>query len=118
MSKNIWLLPTNPNDEMGKGIWIKETRDWCNIYITNDEEINNSIKPCWCVNTVKNTWSDDLIYHQGSMPIYHYKGFKKIILTTDQDLIADGIEYISENTLLKIIEHINSGKDIESQFDE
>lgn len=44
-------------------------------------------------------------------------GFKKIILTTDQDLINDGIEQISEDTLLKIVEHINSGKNIES-FDE
>jgi hypothetical protein len=42
---------------------------------------------------------------------------KKIILTTDQDLIADGIEQISEDMLLKIIEHINSGKNINS-FDE
>lgn len=44
-------------------------------------------------------------------------GYKKIILTTDQDLIADGVEQISEDTLLKIVEHINSGKNIES-FDE
>ena len=41
-------------------------------------------------------------------------GYKKIILTTDQQLIADGIEQISEDTLLKIVEHINSGKKIES----
>lgn len=37
--KNIHLLPTNPNDETGGGIWVKKTRDWCNIYITSDEEI-------------------------------------------------------------------------------
>jgi len=42
---------------------------------------------------------------------------RKIILTTDQDLISDGIEQISENALLKIVEYINSGKNIES-FDE
>jgi hypothetical protein len=70
-----------------------------NIYITSDEEINNSIKPCWCVNTVKNTWNDDLIYYQGSMPLYHYKGFKKIILTTDQNLIKDGVQAIDDEFL-------------------
>jgi hypothetical protein len=69
------------------------------IYITSDEEINNSIKPCWCVNTVKNTWNDDLIYYQGSMPLYHYKGFKKIILTTDQNLIKDGVQAIDDEFL-------------------
>ena len=44
-------------------------------------------------------------------------GYKKIILTTDQDLISNGIKQISDDMLLKIIEHINSGKNIDS-FDE
>jgi hypothetical protein len=42
---------------------------------------------------------------------------RKSSITIDQDLIADGVEQISEDTLLKIVEHINSGKNIES-FDE
>ena len=49
-----------------------------NIYIASDEEINQQTKPCWCINTIKNTWDADLSYYQGSMPQYHYKGFKKI----------------------------------------
>ena len=45
---------------------------------------------------------------------FRYEDVSKIILTTDQNLINDGIEQISEDTLLKIVEHINSGKNIES----
>jgi hypothetical protein len=70
-----------------------------NIYITSDEEINQQTEPCWCINTIKNTWDADLIYYQGSMPQYHYVGFKKIILTTDQDLIKDGIQAIDDEFL-------------------
>jgi hypothetical protein len=97
--KNIHVLLTKPNDETGKGIWIEKTRDWCNIYITNDSEINQQTEPCWCINTIKNTWDADLIYYQGSMPQYHYVGFKKIIITTDQDLIADGVQAIDDEFL-------------------
>ena len=70
-----------------------------NIYIASDEEINQQTKPCWCINTIKNTWDADLSYYQGSMPQYHYKGFKKIILTTDQDLIKDGVQAIDDEFL-------------------
>ncbi len=70
-----------------------------NIYITSDEEINQQTEPCWCINTIKNTWNVDLIYYQGSMPQYHYIGFKKIILTTDQDLIKDGVKDIDDEFL-------------------
>ena len=69
------------------------------LFITSDEEINQQTKPCWCINTIKNTWNDDLIYYQGSMPQYHYVGFKKIILTTDQDLINDGVQAIDNKFL-------------------
>ena len=67
-----------------------------NIYITNSEEINKDTKPCWCINTIKNTWDDDLIYYQGSMPQYHHMGFKKIILTTDPELIKNGVQEVPE----------------------
>ena len=69
------------------------------IYITSDEEINANTKPCWCINTIKNTWDKDVIYYQGSMPQYHFIGFKKIVLTTDQKLIDDGIQSIDDEFL-------------------
>lgn len=58
-----------------------------------------------------------VIKHKDKWYLQSETGYKKIILTTDQDLINDGIEQISEDTLLKIVERINSGKNIES-FDE
>jgi hypothetical protein len=80
-----------------------------NIYITNDEKIKEGD---WCLDIVSN-----YLYKAGITPETSYPSQKKIILTTDQDLISDGIEQISEDVLLKIVEHVNSGKNIES-FDE
>jgi len=76
-----------------------------NIYVTSDEEINQQTKPCWCINTIKSTWDDDLIYYQGSMPQYHYIGFKKIILTDNQDLITDGVQSIDDEFLEFIVKN-------------
>jgi hypothetical protein len=77
------------------------------IYITSDEEINQQTEPCWCINTIKNTWDADLIYYQGSMPQYHYVGFKKIILTTDPDLIEDGVQAIDDEFLEWLVQNPN-----------
>jgi hypothetical protein len=60
-----------------------------NIYITNDEEI----KDCWVLNTHTNEFYF-LKYYYGTQPIT-----KKIVLTTDQDLIADGVEAIDDDFL-------------------
>ena len=84
---------------------IKSTH---NIYITSDEEIKMQD---WCITAKGNL----LQMIEGDTALgFALLGCKKIILTTDQDLINDGIEQISEDTLLKIVEHINSGKNIES----
>ena len=81
------------------------------LFITSDEEIK---KGDWVLNPIYKTVYEWI----KNSDIYFDKiDAKKIILTTDQDLINDGIEQISEDTLLKIVEHINSGKNIES-FDE
>ena len=79
------------------------------LFITSDEKIKNRD---WYI-------ADNKVYRASvdHMPELYTYSCKKIILTTDQDLINDGIEQISEDTLLKIVEHINSGKNIES-FDE
>jgi len=101
--KNIHILPTSQQSRLYEfggeyHLQIKSQENFRsqNIYITSDEEINQQTKPCLCINTIKNTWDADLIYYQGSMPLYHYKGFKKIILTTDQDLIKYGIQAIDD----------------------
>ena len=123
--KNIHVLPTNnysplvhstnkyggyfksehysPMKEMGDS--------YQNIYITNDEEIKEGD---WC------------IYKTGEIIHYLVKlntdNLKKIILTTDQDLIKDGVQAIDdeflewfvknpscENVKVELIEEIPSG---------
>jgi hypothetical protein len=64
------------------------------VYITSEEELK---EPCWCINTIKNTWDKDLIYYQGAMPQYHFIGFKKIVMTNDPKLIEDGVQEIGDN---------------------
>jgi hypothetical protein len=111
--KNIHILPTyKPSRLHSWGGVLKIVNSnldlrllYRNIYITSDEEINQQTEPCWCINTIKNTWDADLIYYQGSMPQYHYVGFKKIILTTDQDLIKDGVQAIDDGFLEWFIEN-------------
>ena len=118
--KNLHVLPTDHPSRLRYNI---KTRIWelnefhkyhtdikstHNIYITSDEEIKMQD---WFID---DKYKQPMKYFgEGSLLI----SSKKIILTTDQDLIADGVEQILEDTLLKIVEHINSGKNIES-FDE
>ena len=83
-----------------------------NIYITSDEEIKEGE---WCMVTPfgVDKFAKVIRFKKENGTLYNSE-CKKIILTTDQDLIADGIEQISEDVLLKIVEHIKSGKNIES----
>jgi hypothetical protein len=119
--KNIHLIPTDKPTgifESKNGLHfsiIEKIRygefKGFHIYITNDEEIKegdwyliefNGLKITQCTSV------EELISIEGR------DDCKKIILTTDQDLIADGVKQISEDVLLQIVEHINSGKNIES----
>ncbi len=59
-----------------------------NIYITNSEEIE---KDEWCIDN-----SNEVFKFQKFMNYNHYK---KIILTTDQDLIKDGVQAIPDEFL-------------------
>ena len=131
--KNIYILPTEEpsrlhyskiksNDQISYKLVLKKEFSRCNdgllsgqryIYITSDEEIKDNT---WVLNIV-----NGVIYKTYSGINFNLdtekERWRKIILTTDQDLISDEIKQISENVLLKIVEHINSGKNIES-FDE
>jgi hypothetical protein len=106
--KNIHLLPTeNPSrlfkDDFGKyfiSINIDQEQNHFkpqHIYITNSEEIKEGD---WWFSTIdkiifKVTKEDVLVTSQDGIP----NGFYKIILTTDQDLIADGIQAIDDEFL-------------------
>ena len=74
---NQLLTPANPN-------YINQ-----NIYITFEEEI----KDCWFMNTLTN----EIGFTKGSIGIQ--KNAKKIIITTDQDLIKDGVQSVEEDFL-------------------
>ena len=141
--KNIHVLSTNKpsrlsdcHDDRLHLDDVRYLRNYKNIYITSDEEIKEGdvVKiPCGVGKVKELTWKfgndnpsyiieDIFIYKlrygqkEGELQInsFRYEDVKKIVITTDQQLIADGIEQISEDTLLKIVEHINSGKKIES----
>jgi hypothetical protein len=90
--KNIHVLPTDKPSRLW--IWMDELRlgnlteqskslkiSNQNLYITSDEEIKE--ERCWVINTMNKIES-----------VPHSKWGKLIILTTDQDLIKDGIQSI------------------------
>jgi len=69
-----------------------------NIYITSDEEVKEGDWTFDGENPYKWTKDDveDCLYNPSSE---NYKGCKKIILTTDQDLIKDGVQAIDDEFL-------------------
>ncbi len=89
--KNIFLLPT---DQPSRLVKIKDTffitssvdipgGTFYNIHITNDEEIGEGD---WYLDTTVNViFKNDKLFLNGT-------GYKKIILSTDPELIADGIQ--------------------------
>jgi hemerythrin len=94
--KNIHVIPTDKPSRLLKGTfglqllptpsngWKKPNQ---NIYITSDEEIKEGD---WFLNENNKL--------EKAIPFYNYKSLspdcKKIILTTDQDLIKDGVQAI------------------------
>ena len=74
--------------------YIPDTRNTfknCNIYITSDEEIKDGD---WCID------KHNVVYKQETDKIFtKFNGAKKIILTTDQDLIKDGVQAIDDEFL-------------------
>ena len=78
--KNIHVLPNIPIGSKG------ETQ---NIYITSDEEI----KEGYYLDLTHNIVMKAVFYSSSD------KNCKKIILTTDQDLIKDGIQAINDEFL-------------------
>ena len=90
--KNIHILPTDKasrliqaeDDELMLLNELYENTHNINkhIYITSDEEINKDTKICWCIDISCNK----LVLCQGVLPSYHYKHYKKIIMTTDKSI--------------------------------
>ena len=99
--KNIHILPTDKPSRLGQvheklsffkdGTW-DNTENWrCkNIYITSDEEIKVN-------DAVIDLETNHVFISKGKMLCNDF--IKKIILTTDQDLIKDGVQAIDDELL-------------------
>ena len=111
MKKNLVLLPTNKPTRLVKdnkenkfyllSLLHENTKNiTCqNIFIINDEEIKDGD---WCVDTYK--------LKNNHNPIFKWSDkfkvdAKKIILTTDQDLISEGVQSIDDEFLRWFIQN-------------
>ena len=127
--KNLNLLPTDKPSRLSdchdNKLHLDDVRylkNYLNIYITSDEQFKDGEYGV-CLNLIRKGFkSHQAVFKMDSEQRQAMENLGgqvkaevlKVVLTTDQDLIADGVEQISEDTLLKIVEHINSGKNIES----
>ena len=112
--KNIHILPT---DKPSKYLtnYMEQTMQWKNIYITSDEEIKEG-DWCYYLNNLgggnilcqayKHSEDKRMLFDNGTHNREIGEGItpligecKKIILTTDQDLIKDGVQAISDEFL-------------------
>lgn len=99
--KNIHLITTNKPSRLHEfgDIWFnhKESNECFrnyNIYITSDEEIKEGD---WFINS--HGQISKCVRALEEWLKLHKSNIKKIILTTDQDLIADGIQAIDDEFL-------------------
>jgi hypothetical protein len=106
--KNIHALPTDKPSRLhlayDKDYYLSiepfiqlDTKNYksFNIYITSDEEIKEGD---WCIDVIHNT-----ICKRNSDN--YRKQYKKIILTTDKDLISDGVQSIDDEFLEWFVEN-------------
>jgi hypothetical protein len=109
--KNLFILPTDKptgifqsNSGLQFSIRDKvrvEPLKGFHIYITSDEEIK---KGDWCINLNSSYEHKELCRIDNQIELERYaqkigNDCKKIILTTDQDLIADGVQAIPDEFL-------------------
>jgi hypothetical protein len=99
--KNIHLMPTDKPSSLvletkNNNLFITTTKDFGtkimkfqNIYITSDEKIKEG---GWHFNLALNLVEKTTSFHNGLL-------CEKIILTTDQDLIKDGVQTIDDEFL-------------------
>ncbi|CAB4136206.1 hypothetical protein UFOVP299_27 [uncultured Caudovirales phage] len=99
--KNIHILPTDKpsrlyEGNLGKPVTIQsasaQLKKPLNIYITSDEEIKEGD---WFISLYSNSIQRELKLDW----TLNKDAYKKIILTTDQDLIKDGVQAIDDEFL-------------------
>jgi hypothetical protein len=116
--KNLYLIPTQKpsrlvriySDSERNNFTLKldaevndSFKEYVNIYIIYDEKI---VSNNWCLNTINNS-----IYKTYTAINFNNdtdrEKWRKIILTTDQDLIADGVEAIDYDFLDWFVDNPN-----------
>jgi hypothetical protein len=97
--KNIHTLPTDRPSRLfynaGGGLLFTsyENANGVNVYITSDEEISGLENNIWVIQGTRVfLWKNTMAL------VFNYKP-RKIILTTDQDLIKDGVQPIDDEFL-------------------
>jgi hypothetical protein len=120
--RNCWVIPTDKPSrlfiddgilELDSEAIISED-SWIinqNIYITNDEEIKERDL---IINLDTNRISK-ADFKKDILKNYIAKHFKKIILTTDQDLIKDGIQAIPDEFLEWFVKNPNC-EEVEADY--
>jgi hypothetical protein len=116
--KNIHVLPTEKPSRLylgnlGKPVTIQSAsaqfKKPLHIYITSDEEIKEGD---WCLN--EDDFDKHLLFKADSLFFDTGLEAKKIILTTDQDLIKDGVQAIDDEFFEWFVSKANdSGKPID-----
>jgi hypothetical protein len=102
--KNIHIVPTDKPSRLWKNNLLQGKLELSNyvligsntaqhIYITSDEEITGFENNIWVIK------GNRIFLWQNTMALVSNNKPKKIILTTDQDLIADGIQTIDDEFL-------------------
>jgi hypothetical protein len=108
--KNIHLIPTDKPSRLsilnsgklnfGAEIMSSSNSKSQHIYITSDEEIKEGD---WCLDEENNRIFQFKYFNSGVLHSDNHSQFeskcKKIILTTDQDLIKDGVQSIDDEFL-------------------
>ena len=123
--KNLYLLPTDKPSILGRfidtnNLFLRVSNDIprgenVNTYITSDEKIknrdwclynknHNSRNPDWVLTKCGEIESEEMHpISEGKLLLW----MKKIILTTDQDLIKDGIQAIDDGFLEWFVKNPN-----------
>lgn len=110
--KNIHILPTDKPSRLvkiGDTFFLTSTKHipggtFYNIYVINDEKIkegdwivaNQGVHKVTDIKTGKYPYGT--LNYKGTK-IYHHESWKKIILTTDPDLIKDGVQAVNNEFL-------------------
>ena len=119
--RNLWVIPTKKPSRFYYHLELKQfvltnkimLREFVinqNIYITSDEEIKMG-EEVWYL------WGDEILKNKKDTKPKHF--CKKIILTTDQDLIADGVQAIDNEFLEWFVKNSSCSfvETIKTEFD-